>query len=83
MEWDGKNVTGTINPGPDAVRIGSVRLDVANWTVRIEADSRDSSGSPVRIAAEGRLEDIGSWHRTLSGTWTQGGVAGDFRLTRN
>ena len=83
MEWDGKNVIGTINPGPDAVSIESVVLDVTSWTVRIDADAKDASGKPARIAAEGRLEDIGSWHRRLAGTWTQGAVRGDFRLTRN
>lgn len=83
MEWDGTNVTGTINPGPDAVTLASVFLDVTTWTVRLAADATSSSGTPDRITAEGRLDDIGSWHRTLSGRWTQGAVTGDFRLTRN
>src|SRR3989449_10775336 len=39
MNWDGKNVTGMINPGPDAIPLGSVFLDVTNWTIRIEADT--------------------------------------------
>jgi hypothetical protein len=52
-------------------------------TVRIEADAKDQSGKPVHIAAEGRLEDIGSYHRTIKGTWHQGAVTGDFRLTRD
>lgn len=83
MNWDGKNVTGIINPGPDAVPLASVYVDVTNWTVRIAADAKDSSGKPVHIAAEGRLEDIGSYHRTIKGTWHQGAVNGDFRLTRD
>lgn len=83
MEWDGKNISGTINPGPDAIPLSKVFLDVTDWTVRLEADAKESSGTPVRITAEGRLDDIGSWHRTFSGTWTQGSVTGDFRLTRN
>jgi hypothetical protein len=29
------------------------------------------------------LENIGSAHRVLSGTWTQAGQKGDFRLIRN
>ena len=29
LEWDGKNVTGTINPGPNASQIKSVRIDPA------------------------------------------------------
>lgn len=83
MNWDGKNVSGVINPGADAITMSSVFVDVANWTVRIEADAKDPSGKPVRIAAEGRLEDLGSYHRRLVGTWRQGAVNGDFRLTRD
>lgn len=74
MNWDGKNVTGLINPGPDSIPIGSVFVDVTNWMVRISAGT---------IAAEGRVEDLGSYHRTLSGTWRQGTVKGDFKVTRD
>jgi hypothetical protein len=83
MNWDGKNVTATLNPGPEATTIPSVVLDVTSWTVRFEADAKDPSGKPVRVAAEGRLDDIGSYHRTLSGTWIQGAAKGDFKLTRD
>jgi hypothetical protein len=78
MNWDGKNVTGIINPGPDAIPISSVYVDVTNWTIRIEADAKGT-----HISAEGRLEDIGSYHRTIKGAWHQGQVTGDFRLTRD
>jgi hypothetical protein len=83
MSWDGKNVTGTINPGPDAVPLGNVLLDVTNWTVRIEADGKDQSGKAVHISAEGKIDDLSSAHRKLTGTWTQGATRGDFRLTRD
>ena len=83
MNWDGKNVTGVINPGPDAITLGSVALDVTNWTVRIEADGKDQSGKAVHISAEGKLEDIASAHRRLTGVWSQGSTKGDFRLTRD
>jgi len=83
MNWDGKNVTGTINPGPDAVNLGSVILDVTNWTVRIEADAKDTTGKPVRISVEGKLEDLTNPHRKFSGTWMQGTTKGDFRLIRD
>ena len=82
MTWDGKTVTGTINPGPDAVSVNNIVLDVTNWTVRLEADGRAQSG-PIHISAEGRLEDLGSAHRKIAGTWSQGSVKGDFRLTRD
>ena len=83
MNWDGKNVTGIINPGPDSVPIGSVYIDFANWTVRVEADAKDSTGKAVHISAEGKLEDIASYHRTLKGSWQQGAAKGDFKLTRD
>jgi hypothetical protein len=83
MTWDGKAVTGTINPGPDAVQLGNVVLDVTNWTVRIEAEGKDQSGKPVRISAEGRIEDLASAHRKLVGSWMQGTAKGDFRVTRD
>jgi hypothetical protein len=77
MNWDGKNVTGQMNPGPDSVPLASVYLDVTNWTVRIEANGKE------KISAEGRLDDIGGYHRTIKGTWHQGNQTGDFRLTRD
>jgi hypothetical protein len=77
MNWDGKQVTGLINPGPDSIPIKSVIVDVTNWTVRIEAEGKEP------ISAEGHLEDIGSYHRTIHGTWRQGPAKGDFKLTRD
>ena len=83
LSWDGKNVTGTINPGPDAIQIGSVLLDVTNWTIHIEADGKDQSGKVVHISADGKIDDLSSAHRKLTGAWTQGTAKGDFRLTRD
>ena len=83
MYWDGKTITGTINPGDNAIALGSVFLDVTNWTVRIEADGKDQAGKAVHISAEGKLDDIASAHRKLTGSWTQGTTKGDFRLTRD
>jgi hypothetical protein len=82
MTWDGKTVSGTINPGPDAIAVPAIALDVTNWTIRFEADAKGASG-PVRISAEGRLDDLASSHRTITGTWRQGTTKGDFKLTRD
>jgi hypothetical protein len=76
MNWDGKNVTGLVNPGPDAIPISSVFVDYATWTVRIEAAS-------AHLVVEGKIDDLGSYHRTLSGSWQQGAEKGDFKLTRD
>ena len=83
MNWDGKEITGTINPGPDAADLRRVTVDYEKWTVRIEAERRDASGKPLPIVADGTLDDLGSWHRTLMGTWTEGGAKGSFKVTRD
>jgi hypothetical protein len=83
MEWDGKTVTGLLNPGPDQASLMSVVLDPTTWTVRIEADAKNAQGQTVHVSADGKLDEIASYHRKLSGTWTQGTTKGTFSLTRN
>ncbi len=83
LRWDGKAIGGTINPGPNAVRIRTASLDPSAWTVRVEAEGAGPSGAATRYLIEGKLENLGSYHRVLSGTWTQGGERGTFRLERN
>ena len=83
MTWDGKTISGLLNPGPDAAKVQAISLDVATWTVHIEADAKDAKGAAVHISAEGKLEDLGSIHRSLKGTWQQGAAKGEFRLTRD
>jgi len=82
MTWDGKTIGGTINPGPDAIPVDTIALDVTKWTVRFDADAKSASG-PVKISAEGQLDDIASAHRTITGTWRQGAAKGYFKLTRD
>jgi len=83
LNWDGTSITGTINPGPNAVPLQKASLDPSNWTVRFEAEARDRSGQMIRYLVEGRLENLGAYNRVMAGSWTQGGVKGDFRVVRN
>jgi hypothetical protein len=81
MTWDGKTVSGIINPGPDAIPLTSVNVDWANWTLRLAAERKDA-GKAVTVAADGRIEDIGAYDRKIVGTWTQDGISGELVLTR-
>ena len=81
MNWDGDKVTGVMNPGPDSASL-NVLVDYANWTVHLDAQSKDTAGKAVRIEAEGKIEDMGSPRRRRVGSWRQDGVAGDFKVTR-
>ena len=83
LNWDGKTITGTINPGPNAVRIQKASLDPASWAVRFEAEGKTAAGATVSYLIEGQIENLGAYRRVLSGTWYQGSERGDFRLTRN
>jgi hypothetical protein len=83
MKWDSKNVVGTINPGRQSMQISGVTLDPEKWMVRIEADGKDASGNPARLVLDGKLENLGSYNRTITGTWTQGSAKGNFKLVRD
>ena len=78
MKWNGHGIEGMINPGPNSIPFESAVLDPENWTLRVEAQARDGS----RIVVAGKLDDIGSYHRTLTGTWTQGRNSYPLRLAR-
>ena len=86
FDWDGKDITGTINPGPNAATVRSVVFDYTNpssWGVKITAEGKDASGKAVPISVDGKLENIGAYMRHFHGTWTQGGQKGEFAVTRN
>jgi hypothetical protein len=83
MNWDGKVITGNINPGAKAVPLQKATLDPATWGVHLEGEGKDATGKAVRYVIDGKLENIGAYQRVLSGTWTQGDVKGTFRVIRN
>jgi hypothetical protein len=75
MKWDGQNVVGTINPGPNGAALKVATFQ--GWNVHFEADAKE------HISADGKVENVGSYHRTISGTWAQGSAKGSFKLTRD
>jgi len=83
MKYDSKNVVGSINPGPRAIPLKTVTLDATKWTVHLEGDGKDQAGNPVHVVADGKIDNLGSYNRSISGTWTQGAAKGDFKVTRD
>jgi hypothetical protein len=79
MKWDSKNITGIINPGPNATPIKAATLDASNWTVHLEGDTKDNQ----HIVIDGKLDNIGSYNRTITGTWSEGATKGELKLTRD
>ena len=84
LHWDGKAVTGHHQPGPDAVPLKTAvsRPHELDGPFR-GGRQGGSAGSTVRYVIEGKLENLGSYYRVITGTWSQGTQKGDFRITRN
>ena len=86
IHWDGKELSGRINPGtPSEGAFKKVTIDyapVTSWKVQIEGEVKDG-GKVVPVRVDGTLENIGAYYRVLHGTWTQGGRKGEFTVTRN
>jgi hypothetical protein len=83
FHWDGKAVTGSINPGPNGVPLKVATLDPATWAVHLEGEGKGPNGANVRYVIDGKVENIGAYARFITGTWTQGATKGDFKITRN
>jgi hypothetical protein len=83
LNWVTTTLSGTINPGlPDAAQVRAGTLNSKNWTVHIEAEGKDEAGNPVRIVMDGKIDNLGSANRTLTGTWTRNNTRNTFKLTR-
>jgi len=85
MSWDGKNVSGIINPGPDMVPIKVATLDstINKWTVHFEADAKNKTGGMDHFVFDGKMTNPVAFNRVISGTWTCGTTKGDFKITRD
>jgi hypothetical protein len=86
MDYDGKNLSGTVNPGANAVPIKLARLDITPGTppskpgeiageptfkLHMEVDTKDAKGNSITIVADGTLRDVALPGRVMVGTWTQ------------
>src|SRR5690348_14089720 len=86
MDYDGKAITGTVNPGANAVPIKLAQLEITpgkpkakpgdppgepTFKLHIEADSKDAKGNSTTIVADGTMRDVGLPGRLMVGTWTQ------------
>jgi hypothetical protein len=84
LDWENREIVGTINPGPNSVPIQRAELDVSTWTLTIEADMPVQGGTTARYVATGKLENLGSWiNRRYSGTYRHGTETGKFSVAMN
>jgi hypothetical protein len=84
LDWKDREITGTINPGPNAVPVDRAEIDYSTWTLTIEADMPVESGGTARYVATGKIDNLGSWvNRRYSGTYRHGDETGTFLVTLN
>jgi len=60
----------------------SVAAPPVEWIVHFEGDGKDSKGATVHYVADGKIENIGLYNRSIVGTWVSGPTKGTFKLTR-
>ena len=82
MNWDGKTISGTINPGVDNMAIKNATLNPEGWVVHLEADAKDKAGKVTTYIIDGKIENLPFHNRTIAGTWRSLTEKGAFKIGR-
>ena len=77
LKLDGTMLTGTVNPGANAVPLTKGSFAKDTGMVMMEADAKGEKGAPVHYVIEGKVEGT-----MMSGTWNHDDKKGDFKLTK-
>ena len=81
LNWDGKTISGMINPGTDNVPIKNATLNPEGWVVHLEAEWKDKAG-PVNYVLDGKIEGLAFHNRSITGTWKSQRESGKFKISR-
>jgi hypothetical protein len=83
LNWDGKAISGTINPGTDDMAVKNATLNPQGWLVHLEAAGKTSTGAAVHYTIDGKIDNLPFKNRTVVGTWKSSqGESGPFKVTR-
>jgi hypothetical protein len=82
LNWDGKAITGIINPGIDDIPIKNATLNPNGWVVHFEADAKDKSGRALTYVVDGKIENLHIPNRSITGTWKNQKESGAFNIAR-
>ncbi len=77
LKWDGKSLTGTVNPGENAVALQKATFDSKTGAVHFEADAKNRRGNPIHYVIDGKVEKS-----TMTGSWSHDNRKGDFKITK-
>ena len=83
LNWNGKAITGMINPGTDNMEIKNATLNPDGWQVHLEADLKDKSGKVTNTyVIDGKIENLAFHNRSVVGTWRSQNGKGAFKISR-
>ena len=82
LDWTGSALVGTINPGPNAIPVRVATVNPKDWSLHMEADTKDAQGRAVAYVIDGKIDDVESYNRSIAGTWRVDGREGTFSITR-
>ena len=82
LNWDGKVVSGIINPGTDNIKVDRATLDPSGWKVHIEADAKNKQGAAIRYVIDGAIQNLEQANRAIVGTWQSQSGRGKFEIRR-
>jgi hypothetical protein len=77
LKWDGKALSGTVNPGPTAIALQKATFDPKTKAVHFEADAKGRSGNVRHYLIDGKVEG-----GTMTGSWNHETRKGDFKITK-
>ena len=82
LNWDGKAITGMINPGTDNIPIKTATLVPEGWVVADAGRREGSKGGAVSYTFEGKIENLAFHNRSITGTWKNASESGHFKIAR-
>lgn len=82
LNWDGKTITGTINPGTDNIPVKNATLNPEGWVVHLEADAKDTAGRALTYVIDGKIENLHVPNRSITGVWKNQKETGEFKVSR-
>jgi hypothetical protein len=77
LKWDGKALSGTVNPGPNAITLQNTSYDAKTGAVKFEAHAPARGGGMAHFMIDGKVAN-----NEMTGSWSHDGRKGDFKVTK-